>query len=155
MVFRCTRTAKLGLAMTDYMQSVIENARECIQKRGRSFIIDRHWPSSIVYARACRRKMEITTDDVDHFIREIKMLGGVYVFCSDDIKTQIRRHAENRDAAHPYDDQLYERICGEYFSWWGARVGELPIRRYQILQHGHNIGIFLHDLLSDADNRAV
>lgn len=149
--FRCTYSLRLGEAIVDYFHSVLDNAEDTL-RRGRSMIIDRHWPSEWVYGGVHGRPT-LTSHDASFLDERVKKLGGVYVFCSDDVRTQVIRHGQMKDPQHPYADDVYTRICGGYFTWWNAMLGTTPVYRYQLLLDGQDLQKFTHDLESDTNDR--
>lgn len=154
MVFRCTWNRELAGAIVAYFNSVLDNARECLA-RGRTMIIDRHWPSEWVYGSITRRGVVQPAQFVE-LANRVRELDGTYVFCSDDVKYQVERHASMKNPDHPYEDDLYIRICAGYYHWWGKlMVGRAPVARYQLLHHGGNLQKFCHDLVNDATDRIL
>lgn len=150
-VFRCTWSPKLGAAIVPYFDSVLDNAKECLA-RGRSMVIDRHWPSEWVYGNLQGRET-MSNANASRLDGRIKEMGGVYVLCGDDTRAQVARHAKMRDPSHPYDDAFYTRVVGGYWCWWNAMLGTTPIYRYQLLAQGGNLARFVHDLESDTNDR--
>lgn len=150
-VFRCTYNRKLGEVIVEYFDSVLDNAEECLA-RGRSMVIDRHWPSEWVYGGLQGRTV-LSNEEASRLDGRIKALGGVYIFCSDDVPTQCTRHKLMKDPQHPYSDDLYTRVCGGYYVWWNTMLGTTPVYRYQMCIDGVDLAKFTHDLESDTNDR--
>lgn len=153
--FRATWTPALNVAMADYQRSILDNVLDHIKYVGTPFILDRHWPSEWVYGGLFRS----LTPDHFKFMAEfdalIKSNGGVYVFCGDDIMTQIARHKQNVDPTHAYSEQKYAAIVGRYYTWWQMMDPISPMVRYRLLSDGGRLGNFCHDLVSDYGDRIL
>lgn len=153
-VFRCTWTSSLNIAMADYQQNVLDNARWSIRELCTPVILDRHWPSEWVYGQVFRSITRGQISWMMTFAEQIRDMGGVYIFCSDETKIQKERHQKCINPEHPYKDEDYTRICGLYFEWWRRLSTVVPIYRYSVVSHGDRMDQYLHDFLSDTESRS-
>lgn len=153
--FRATWTPSLNVAMADYQRSILDNVLEHIKYVGTPFILDRHWPSEWVYGQIFRTLTPDHYKFMSEFDEIIKSNGGVYIMCGDDVVTQVKRHKENQDPKHPYNEYHYMSILSRYYTWWKMMDKISPIVRYRLCIDGDRVGNFCHDLVSDYGDRIL
>lgn len=138
--FHATAAGQLKVAMMDYQSNILDNVETSINELKRGIILDRHWPSEVVYGSVFRPENPNNFSH-DAFVGRIKALGGIYVFC--DHPDVIERHARNRDPLHPYEDANFRRVV-EGYRLLNAQLSEkgFPILDYSIPRWGSNMRDF-------------
>lgn len=106
--FHCDFSPALSMAMYDYQHSVVKNM-EVNYNMGNSVIIDRLWPSNVVYRAAVDNQPAFDWNEMQALLRK---LGAVYIFA--DCDSCFSRHAADKDDRHPYTDEQYRRIVNGY-----------------------------------------
>lgn len=143
--FHCTYTEKLGIAMRDYQMNVLANAMEGI-KNGQVWVIDRLWPSEVVYSSVFRPHMHAdaldTAQELHTIIGEV---DATYVYCSD--SDVIKRHAAQQDPDHPYDEDKFQEVVQGYEDLF-AQMHEDYYVCYNQLVHGERIDRWIQSVLS-------
>lgn len=112
--WHCDFTKKLALAMEDYQYSVIKNL-ETNFTLGNTIIIDRLWPSNVVYREVLDNQPAVDWEPMKSLLRQ---LGAVYVFT--DCASGLARHAADKDPAHAYTDEQYRAITHRYRQLYAA-----------------------------------
>lgn len=106
--FHCDFTPTLAYAMYDYQCSVVKNM-ELNFRMGNSIIIDRLWPSNIIYRDAIDNQQPCDWTEMKDLLRN---LGAVYIFA--DCDSCFDRHKADMDPAHPYNDTQYRKVVQGY-----------------------------------------
>lgn len=123
--FRATYTPALGQAMLDYQMNILDNAEWTVNTMKRTMVLDRHWPSEWVYSQVFRGGVSGPLARGQSLMdQRIAAMNGIYVCCWSDMATQVRRHRENVNPDHPYDDASYQQVCLRYGKW-RATMGRL------------------------------
>lgn len=127
--FHATATKALIPAMRDYQINLMENIEENV-KLGRCVIMDRFWPSELIYGSVFRpdnphgfsyREIEVRCDDLD----------TIYVCCESD--TAVARHeAGHKDPKHPYDDTAFRKVCERYRAFYNDNKDQPDFIRYAL-----------------------
>lgn len=110
-LFHATAQGKLPLAMTDYQLNILENARVAMRELSVAAILDRHWPSEMVYGQIFRPGNPHGFYG-DTFARAITEMRGIYIFC--DRPDVIEAHSRERDPEHPYDEDKFAQVVSGY-----------------------------------------
>lgn len=125
-----TWTEMLNLAMRDYQLDAIKNIRQNLEW-GRDFVLDRYWPSEIVYATVFRSSNH---SDVSEMYRMAEQCGALYVYCNPSDREQ--RFLTHR-AAKNFGIEEFRKVCKEYDKWWqrftsvpANQVAEYDVSRY-------------------------
>jgi thymidylate kinase len=131
--FHATATKALIPAMRDYQINLMENI-EANTHAGRCVIMDRFWPSELIYGAVFRptnphgfsfREIEVRCDDLD----------TLYVCCFSD--TAIARHeAGHKDPKHPYDDTDFKKVYAMYEAFWDDNKDRCDFLRYNMEVEG-------------------
>lgn len=134
-----TSSRTLFGAMHDYQQNALDNARVNITELERPVVIDRHWPSELIYGTVFRPG---NPHGFQHetLEKQIEEMCGIYVFCwHDDV---VARHREDKDPDHPYDDDSFTQVCNMYRQFFAKyRAVKENWIDYSIPLYGNN----LHD----------
>ena len=109
-----TNTPLLAPATVDYMTNGLANAKANLNL-GRHVVFDRFWPSEVCYGPVLRPD----TNAVENgsILQELtRHLDPIYIFCKDvdGVGTAIARHNKNKNADHPYRDEVYGQIYLNY-----------------------------------------
>lgn len=133
--FHATATKALIPAMRDYQINMMENIEENA-RMGKCTIMDRFWPSELIYGSVFRpdnphgfsyREIEVRCDDLD----------ALYVVCNS--QTAIARHeAGHKDLKHPYDDTSFRKVCERYRAFYEDNQQELDFIHYTMELEGAN-----------------
>jgi thymidylate kinase len=110
-----TASRTLVAAMQDYQQNTLDNAKVNINEIDRAVIIDRHWPSEMIYGQVFRPE---TVKDFNHkhLSDQINAMNGIYILCwHDDV---VIRHRKEEDPDHPYDDDSFTKVCNGYQTFY-------------------------------------
>ncbi len=145
--FHATATKTLIPAMRDYQINLMENIEDNA-KLGRCIVMDRFWPSELIYGSIFRpdnphgfsfRELEARCDALD----------TIYVCCFSD--TAIARHeAGHKDPKHPYDDTSFRKVCGMYDAFYSDNAGNPDFIDYRMERDGvddKTMGDFITRLL--------
>ena len=144
-LFHCNYTEPLGHAMTDYQLNVLDNALVGIG-RGQTWIIDRHWPSEVVYSKIYRPNMHgnaLQLAERAHAL--ITSVDCLYVYCCDsDVAV---RHEMEPDPNHHYDKESFLKVVDAYDRWFEG-MHEDYVATYNLLVHGGDIPQWIKENLS-------
>jgi len=104
-------------------------------------VLDRSWPSEIVYGREFRPHF-VGAFDWQVLDERMKHLDVAYIFCMDD--QVVERHEEQKDQNHPYDRAAFQGVVAGY----KTLMDEMIARRgdcyhYDLTQHGASIRAFM------------
>lgn len=119
-----TCTSKLAEAMHDYQMNAIENIRTNVVEFAKTVVIDRHWPSEVVYGEVMRGRNFRESGELFH--QALVDLDVIYIFCFS--REALKRHAEDRDPTHPYTDEQYNRIYNGYADLYAQLQEKYPNR---------------------------
>ena len=133
--FHCTATRTLIPAMRDYQVNVMKNVEENLAI-GRIVILDRFWPSEMIYGGVLR------PGNMHGFSwQEIRdrclPLDPMYVVCN--CESAIARHMVEKDPDHPYEDSQYAKIHREYVAFWLASRHLPNFMNYDMDSMGHDL----------------
>jgi thymidylate kinase len=133
--FHATATKTLIPAMRDYQTNLMENIEENVAM-GRIIVMDRFWPSELIYGAVFRpdnphgfshQEMELRCDKLD----------AIYVCCFSD--TAVARHcAGHKDPKHPYDDTSFKKVYEMYEAFYADNVAQPDFVRYHMEVDGAN-----------------
>ena len=133
--FHATATKTLIPAMRDYQINLMENIEENAQLN-RCVIMDRFWPSELIYGAIFRpdnphgfsfREIEVRCDALD----------AIYVCCFSD--TAIARHeAGHKDPKHPYDDSSFRKVYEMYEAFYRDNADRPDFLEYRMELDGTN-----------------
>lgn len=136
----------LHSVMQDYHKSLLAIAVANLEL-GRNVVMDRFWPSEVVYG-SILRPIEHNKYDADWFIAGLAALDTTYVFCDDSVV--IDRHAEQQDSDHPYGRGLFASIVRNYqrltIELADSKSPVFHVRRYNVVTDGKTMGTFVDSL---------
>jgi len=95
-------------AMALYQRNALDNAKVNIQN-GMTVIMDRHWPSDVVYGTVLRGRPSVDARVMEQLCEE---LDTIYIHCYRN--NAVREHAKAKDPDHPYEDEDYVKIISGY-----------------------------------------
>lgn len=137
--FHATATKSLIPAMRDYQVNLMENIEENAAT-GRCIVMDRFWPSELIYGAIFRpdnphgfshQEMEARCDK----------LNAIYVCCFSD--TAIARHeAGHKDPKHPYDDTSFRKLYAMYEAFYEDNREHPDFLRYHMETDGLDVPKF-------------
>ena len=135
--FNCIWSPKLSTGIWDYHWHVLDMAVHNINTRGQVWILDRSWPSEVIYSKIFRPEAHpdalIGAEECHRIITSVECL---YVLCSD--SGIMKRHQENKDEAHPYPDDKFEEVITAYNAWANG-MHEDYISFYSLMASGHDL----------------
>lgn len=145
-------------AMLAYHMSIIDVAKVNLRME-HSVIIDRLWPSELVYGSIFRPNLSDRVYDFEKVVTAVQELDPLYIFCGDD-ESHIR-HQKNIDPSHPYTLTQYEQVCDSYLNCEQGMRSEAAmllfnpkrqpikfrVRHYNMLIDGQDLNGFLNTLL--------
>lgn len=155
-----TGAKTLHAGMHDYHKSQLQNA-EVNLLQGKNVVMDRLWPSELVYGQILRPAMSDKIYDFVEILALVSTLNPVYVFCDDE--DVVVRHERNRNLDHPYSNGQFQRIVEGYRSLY-TEMQDTPalpslhhprtppahmkfdVRRYSMLASGATMGTFVDTL---------
>ena len=135
--FHCDYTEPLGHAMMDYQTNVLNNALNGILNRQQIWIIDRLWPSEVVYSKILRpdmHPMALLIGEKLHMLAT--SVDVLYVYCCD--SEVENRHTLMPDSSHHYTHDQFKAIVNAYDSWANG-MHEDFIANYNMQVHGDDI----------------
>ena len=106
--------------MFNYQLAALSLAERWVGQ-GYTVVIDRHWPSELVYGKVCRggSRWPHMSRMMDRVLRKI---GVCYVMClPGTVDELVENHKKLIDDDHPYDDQQYKLIAASYKKLWAGR----------------------------------
>jgi len=134
-------------AMQDYHESLLSIAAQNLEM-GRNVVMDRFWPSEVVYGQALRPGLHGQVYDTDKIILMLEPHDVSYVFCDD--PEVMKRHAEEQDPNHPYDQVQFGAIVTGYLKLADEMQKSVEphfhVRRYCLLTDGKLMGTFVDSL---------
>lgn len=143
--------------MGKYHETILDVVEKNLA-HGQHVVLDRFWPSELVYGTLLRPTVSDRAYDYRSILRRLRGMSVVYVFCGD--PGMAARHKEQQDPSHPYDEGTYTSICGEYRNLeLQMKNTEAPLQafsdgpelffevvHYSIAEHGHAITEFVDTL---------
>lgn len=136
--FHATATKSLIPAMRDYQQNLLENVQENVAA-GRTIILDRFWPSELVYGAVFRPENPYGFSYTELEDACGKM-GAMYVCCFS--ATAVERHKLIKDPKHPYDDSSFAKVYSLYEEFWANKRGNHEYMRYDLEIWANNMTDF-------------
>lgn len=136
--FHATATKTLIPAMRDYQQNLLESIQENVVA-GRTIIMDRFWPSELVYGAVFR-------PDNPHGFSYTELedacsrLGAMYVCCFAD--DAVARHKSIKDPKHPYDDSSFAKVYALYEEFYQNKKHLHEYMRYDLEKWRDNMRDF-------------
>lgn len=147
-------------AMMEYHQSLLAIARANLGN-GHDVIMDRFWPSELVYGQILRPAVSDHVYDFTEILRDTGLLDPTYIFCDD--PNIVERHSREMDGTHPYKNATFEAIVDKYRELTKEMMDSpaLPllhhpktppsemkfqVRRYSLLEEGQAMGTFVDSL---------
>ncbi len=103
-------SAMKGPEAPRHFDCVLDTAKFNIAN-GHTVVVDRLWPSEVIYSTACGRD-QWGEALVKHFDDRVGLLNGLYVLC--ERSDVIEAHAKERDEDHPYGPQTFLKILEGY-----------------------------------------
>lgn len=138
--FHFDHTERLGRAMFDYMRSVHENLLWCHDNLGHSVVLDRSWPSEIIYGTVIgppERLVEFEHEKIR------AMLNGKVVYVHASCQSGTQRHLN--DSAHDhslYTPREYADLRMAY-GQWGRNLGKSsPMCKYDMDIAGSQLDMY-------------
>lgn len=136
-----TYTKALAPGMGDYQVALFKDIAANLQA-GYRVILDRSWPSDVVYRPILRPKSE-------DFSTKIKLLAEqfrpTYLFLE---RTDvIEAHSENKDAAHPYTKRQFTKIVKAYKALAESMFGDFFLRPYTHILNYKDYSVDQHYIL--------
>lgn len=149
----------LHTAMQDYHKSLLSDAK--VNLLNRDVVMDRFWPSELVYGQIFRPHMSDRVYDFVEILPLVATLNPTYIFC-DDPEVE-NRHAKQQDQDHPYNAVQFAMVVDSYRkltvemmdmpalpNLWHPRTPpsemKFDVRRYSLLDHGDKMGTFVDAL---------
>jgi len=154
-----TGAKSLHAGMYEYHQSLLHDAR--VNLLNRDVVLDRFWPSELVYGQIFRPAMSDRVYDFVQMLHDVGSLNPTYIFCDDqDVE---ERHKKEMDSDHPYNAFQFARVVEDYRrltlemmdapalpKLWHPRTPpsemKFDVRRYSMLEHGDKMGTFVDAL---------
>lgn len=134
--FHCTYTEPLGLAMRDYQHNVLENALLGIE-RGEKWVIDRLWPSEVVYSKIFRTHMHPDAIKMAEELHAmVTSVDSIYIYCCD--SEVVARHETMQDPEHPYPRDKFNALVDAYDAWYEG-MHEDYLRTYNMVLEGKDL----------------
>ena len=139
--FHHNRTERLGRAMYDYMYSVIENLLWCYDNLGQSVILDRAWPSELIYGTVIGPPERLVEFKHERLRAMIARTRHIYVLS--DCQSGMGRHMEDHEHAHTiYSPKEYLDIRAKYNEWEKSVQKSERLERYDMDEHGRALSTF-------------
>jgi thymidylate kinase len=137
----------LHQAMQEYHESLFAIAAQNLEM-GRNVVMDRFWPSEVVYGQALRPGLHERIYDADKFQILLSARDVSYVFCNDpEVET---RHAAQQDPDHPYDPDQFAKIVKAYDALTKEMMESVEphfhVRQYDVTVYGDQMGTFVDSL---------
>lgn len=130
--------------MQDYHESLLAIAVANLAM-GRNVVMDRFWPSEVVYGQALRPAIHNRVYDTDKIIAMLANHDVTYIFCDD--PEIMQRHAKQQDPDHPYASPTFGRIVVNYLQLRQELIDEhFHVRLYCQLTDGKQMGTFVDSL---------
>lgn len=146
--FHATATKTLIPAMRDYQINLMENIEENVAA-GRTVIMDRFWPSELIYGAIFRPDNPHGFSYEEIAVR-CHALDTMYVMCFS--ATAVERHVRIKDPKHPYEDTDFAKIYASYQDFWEQHKNQDDFVRYDLEKDGANMEKFA-DILRITFNR--
>ncbi len=158
MLYHATARGKLVDAMCEYQLNILDNADTALRELDQAVVLDRHWPSEVVYGQVYRPDNQ-SGFKMGDYAKRIRNLNGIYVFC--DRPDVVEAHAAEQDPDHPYDMDSFRRIVTIYRETADTmRRQGYPVVNYCIHEEGRNMNEFAkilqtisHELNSVSERR--
>lgn len=112
-------------------------------------VIDRLWPSEMCYANVFRKGTKFPHQGrlMDRVIRKH---AGIYVFCLPlDPLSYFKRHEDNLDPDHPYDNVNLGKVCDQYKDLYNSMKHRPDVTKYRIEVEGKRLKTFVYELAYD------
>lgn len=125
MYFHAIGAKTLHAGMVEYHHNILESAEVAMNVCGLDVVLDRHWPSEVIYGDVMRPGMHARINyPAQEFFAKVQKLGGQYIFCFSDNakKNQLDRESDRYN--HKDYAEIYERyeIMGRTFEEDDVRV---------------------------------
>lgn len=148
MLFHCTASPTLFPALPDYHNNIMDNVDMNIAL-GNTVILDRFWPSEMVYGINMLRPMSGYEQVADHLLERTKKHDVIYVFCFS-INGWNRYKVGHTDPAHSLNKEQYMWVWQHYFQQY-ERLKQLGVKTamYSIEDDGSdpvNLATFLNNI---------
>lgn len=136
--------------MFDYQTENMLKAIELSQDN--LVVVDRHWISEKIYAKVFRggSPWPMMGQMMDRVWRKH---AAIYVMCLPlNYDTGIKRHKENIDASHPYDDVKFQELLAEYYDFAVDFALRKDVVQYCLETHGQHLDDFCNYVIGRVDN---
>lgn len=142
--FHATATKTLVPAMRDYQRNLMDNIMVNAAE-GRTMIMDRFWPSELVYGHILRpnNPYGFSYRDLES---ECRRLNAIYILCFSN--TAVVRHHQVKDPKHPYRDRDFLRIYQGYLRLWDRHRRNRSWMRYDLEKWMRNMRDFSRLILN-------
>lgn len=136
--FHATATKSLIPAMRDYQINLMENIEENVAE-GRTVVMDRFWPSELIYGAVFRpdNPYGFSYSEIE---TRCEACDALYVCCFSN--TAIARHSDRKDPKHPYSDEEYLHVYRMYEAFWDDNRDRLDFLRYDLERFKDNMRDF-------------
>lgn len=125
--------------LTKYHDGVLQDA--CISAQYNIVVLDRHWPSRLIYQNNLESRRH-----ADFILNDYK-IKPIYIFCLTDKCLEL--HKKNKDPDHPYHDVEFKRVYREYGALYLAMKSKYPdhVELFDMEKHGIYTPYFIKEIL--------
>lgn len=139
--FHHNRTELLSRAMYDYMYSVMENLLWCYKELGQSVVLDRSWPSELMYGAVIGPPERLVEFNYGRLRQMLAETNHLYVLA--DCQSGMVRHLEDHNHGHSlYSPKEYIDIREKYHEWANRMRKLEKVELYDLDRHGHSLTTF-------------
>jgi len=130
--WKCNSAMRGKFAMAHF-----QNVLDCVKFNiscGQGVVIDRHWPSEMIYGPLCGRE-GLTAGEAMDMDSQIMKMSGLYVLCRRcDV---VDAHARKKDTDHPYEEELFRKIVSGYEQFAQSMYDrdDVLIYSYEVMSH--------------------
>jgi hypothetical protein len=145
-------------------------AQARISMQNRLIVIDRHWPSELIYSRAFRDGTHMNAESRG-WDRVIKRMCGLYVICAPNPDSAVERHGRSfKERTEMYKPSpIIRDVAQRYYDWWhgnpyvkdvdyitqitrnGGMWSRLDAMLYDIDKHGHDLNLVVAEITARLD----
>lgn len=140
--FHATATKALIPAMRDYQENLMDNIEDNAAA-GRIIVMDRFWPSELIYGAVFRPDNPHGFSFMD-IKQRCDKLHALYVVCFSE--STLERHAVKKDPKHPYEDQDFVEVVRRYQIFWKNNQLNPDFIRYDMETDGRDMEAFARQL---------
>lgn len=145
--FHFDHFGRLSDCMYDYMLSVHQNIRWCVENLGSTFVLDRSWPSEYVYGRVIGPPERVMQFNHLHHRDLLAPLSPIYIHA--DCDSALGRHMGSDHDHAKYSPLDFNDIKLGYGEWANAmlRSPATKMLRYDLDMSGHELQKYCDILL--------